>query len=413
MKTSEENLDLMRRYLRGEADAEAVEQLGERLKADAALRRDFLAYARMDAALAAIPMEIVSRPQTMRWRVWAPLAAAAAMTVAAFLAWKMPFGERGLPWATLVSSTNAEWADPNVDLMLRGGELPGGVLRLVSGEVELATSTGARVFLQAPVAVRFISAKQLVCEEGRVVCDCPTPQSRLTVETAQTTVVDLGTVFSVEAQKDASTLVSVLSGEVELRGTDSQRVRKGEVAVVRSEVVRITPMTESESARFTTMLAGPHPASATMPNLLMGAWSASSDMVISNPEAQTVRIRAGDRRPFPMARQTLKTGGIGGRTVVAATRAVSPEEEPLHHRQHAVLKLSFLNAHGHEFACAFRHFLKTQRATGRSEQVRLAVIAPAGTEAVQLQLILNADQRENGSVIFNDVFLGIENLSPP
>jgi ferric-dicitrate binding protein FerR (iron transport regulator) len=266
MRTSGDHLDLMHRYFTGAADAESVRLLGEHLKADPLLRRDFLAYARIDAALAAMPAPEVSRRNSSRWRSWVPLAAA-GLAVAAFLAWKMPMDWRPRPWATLVSSTNAEWADPNVDLMLRGGELPGGLLRLTGGEVELETSAGARVLLQAPVAVRFLSEKRLVCEEGRVVCDCPTPRSRLTVETAQTTVVDLGTVFSVEAQPDASTLISVLSGEVELRGGDPRRVRQGEVAVVRSSVVRVTPMSDAESARFATMLATPRQSPPALPNL--------------------------------------------------------------------------------------------------------------------------------------------------
>ena len=413
MKASEENLDLMHRYLTGEADAETVRKLGVRLKADAELRRDFLAYARMDAALAAMPRGVVSPRKPARWRVWAPIAAAAAMIAAAFLLWMMPAGGNGVPVATLVTSTNAEWADPNVDLMLRAGELPGGLLKLVSGEVELATSGGARVLLQAPVAVRFISEKQLVCEEGRVVCDCPTPLSRLTVETPQTTVVDLGTVFSVEAQRDASTLVSVLSGEVELRGGEPRRVRQGEVAVVRSTVVRITPMSDAESAHFDPMLNHGNPTTATMPNRLGHSWRASSELVSIDEQSGKVRIRAGDLRPFPMARQTLASGRIAGRTVAASAWAISPDDDPLVGRQHAVLKLAFLDASGREFACTFRHFLHAQRGIERREQALLAVIAPAGTEAVELQLILNTDQRKQGSIVFDDAHLGIEASSSP
>ena len=408
MKANEENLDLMQRYLTGEADAEVVQKLGERLKADPELRRDFLAYARMDAALAAMPREVVRRRKPARWHVWAPIAAAAAMIVGAFFLWMMPAGENGVPVATLVTSTNAEWADPNVDLMLRGGELPGGLLKLASGEVELATSGGARVLLQAPVAVRFISAKQLVCEEGRVVCECPTPQSRLTVETPQTTVVDLGTVFCVDAQRDASTLVSVLSGEVELRGGDPRRVRQGEVAVVRSTVVRIMPMSDAESARFAEMLAAPQQKSPALPNLLSKYWAASSDIVTVDAAAQTVRIRAGDRLPFPMAKQTSRLGDYAGRTVLASARAMSAMEDPMHGRQHAVLKVAFLNAEGREFACSFRHFLQKDRVPGGRERTLLAVVAPPGTHAVQFQVLMSTAQMDKGSVLFDELFFGIE-----
>lgn len=405
MMAGEENLDLMRRYLLGEADQEAVRLLGERLKADPALRRDFLAYARMDAALAAMPMETVSPPKRMRWRLWSSLAAAAALIVGVFFAWKQPGGERGQPWAALITSTNAEWADPNVDFMLRGGELPEGPLRLVAGEVELATSAGARILLQAPVTVRFISENRLGCEEGRVVCDCRTPRSRLTVETPQTTVVDLGTVFSVEAQKDASTLVSVLRGEVELRGSDSRRVRQGEVAVVSRSVVRIAPMTEAETARFSGMLASPRQMPPALPNLLTERWTTSSGNVSVDAAAQTVRIRAGDRLPFPMAKQTTIIGDYAGRTVLASARGRSVPDDPMNARQHAVLKVAFLNAEGREFACSFRHFLHKQRGP---ERALLAVVAPPGTRAVQYQLLLATARMGHGSAVFDEAFLAIE-----
>ena len=408
MKANEENLDLMRRYLTGEADAEAVQTLGERLKTDADLRREFLAYARMDAALASMPVEVVSRPKPTRWRVWAPLAAAAAIIVAAFVALQMPVGERGMPWATLVTSTNAEWADANMDLMLREGELPRGVLRLVAGAVELATPAGARVFLEAPVAVRFVAANRLVCEEGRVLCECPTPQSRLTVETAQTTVVDLGTVFSVEAQKDASTHVAVLSGEVELRGADTRRLRKGEAAVVRSAVVRITPMTEAESSRLAERIATPQQMPSALTNLLTKQWATSADSVRVDAGSQSVRIRAGDRLPFPMAKQTTRMGDYTGRTVLARAWAMSAPEDPMQGRQHAVLKVAFLNAEGREFACSFRHFLQKQRVPGKREQALLAVVAPAGTHGVQFQALMSTAGLEKGAVVFDGLFLGIE-----
>lgn len=411
MKTSGDHLDLMHRYFTGAADAESVRLLGEHLKADPLLRRDFLAYARIDAALAAMPAPEVSRRNSSRWRSWVPLAAA-GLAVAAFLAWKMPMDWRPRPWATLVSSTNAEWADPNVDLMLRGGELPGGLLRLTGGEVELETSAGARVLLQAPVAVRFLSEKRLVCEEGRVVCDCPTPRSRLTVETAQTTVVDLGTVFSVEAQPDASTLISVLSGEVELRGGDPRRVRQGEVAVVRSSVVRVTPMSDAESARFATMLATPRQSPPALPNLLTGQWATSSDIVTVDADSQTVRIRAGERLPFPMAKQTPRMGDYAGRTVIAAARAMSVVEDPMQGRQHAVLKVAFLNAEGREFACSFRHFLQSQRVPGRWERALLAVVAPTGTRAVQFQVLMSTAQMDHGSVLFDELFWGLQQPLP-
>jgi hypothetical protein len=153
MKANEENLDLMRRYLTGEADAEAVQRLGERLKADADLRRDFLAYARMDAALASMPVEVVSRPKLIRWRVGAPLAAAAAVIAGMGMLWMNLSSVTGAqPLATLVATTNARWADPNVELALSsGGFLPAN-LQLESGRAEFRMIDGAKIAILDYVA---------------------------------------------------------------------------------------------------------------------------------------------------------------------------------------------------------------------------------------------------------------------
>jgi len=214
-------------------------------------------------------------------------------------------------------------------------------------------------------------------------------------------------VFSVEAQRDASTLVSVLSGEVELRGSDPRRVRQGEVAVVRSAVVRIAPMTEAESARFSEVLVVPQQMRPTLPNLLTKHWTTSSGNMSVDAE-QTLRISAGDRLPFPMAKQTSIMGDYAGRTVLASVRGMSAPDDPIQGRQHAVLKVAFLNAEGLEFACSFRHFLQNRRDPGRRERALLAVVAPPGTRAVQYQLLLATARMDHGSAIFDEAFLAIE-----
>lgn len=239
MKASEKELDLIRGYLAGEADAETAHVLGERLKNDAHLRAEFLAYARVDTALSILcafaprlgaQSVLTNRADSEPPRRMGPnriaslaLAACAACLLCVLsLRWSAHPREQ-LPLVTLVTSTEARWADPNIDLALRAGDFPQGLLRLEEGKVELTTRDGARVFLQAPVAVRFDSRKRIFCESGRLVCECPTPASRLEVQTPQTLIVDLGTVFSVNATPDSATHVAVLRGEVELRGPAARR----------------------------------------------------------------------------------------------------------------------------------------------------------------------------------------------
>jgi hypothetical protein len=446
MNASEPQLEQIRKYLAGESSEQEARLLGDRLQNDPLLRADFLAYARVDAVLANLPallpsappetgeanaspeshvllversgepkflappaLRSPSTPKSPRRTVAAWSAAWAAVLLIGFVIYQTTVIRRPVPFSTLVTSTNARWADPNVEWALRAGELPAGLLRLEEGNVELVTPDRARIFLQAPVAVRFVSRNRIVCEEGRLVCECPTPESRLIVETPQTLVVDLGTVFAVDAQKDASTQVVVLSGEVELRGQRSQRVRGGEVAVVHSSVVRITPVAEEELTRLRAVFAEPELPVDSRRNRLVDRWKPSSELVWVDPNTHSIRISAGDLRQYPMASQTVETGEVSGRTVLASVRAESHPEEPLVDGQYAVLKIAFLDRTGHEFACAFRHFLKPRSSSSaREERVLLAAVAPHGTDAVQIQLLLNTDKRERGSAIFEQPFLSIE-----
>ena len=450
MNASEPQLEQIRKYLAGESSEEETRLLGDTLQRDPLLLADFLAYARVDAMLANLPALIPSAPLEARgpdtpngsstvpvqravacgssdpaalhgsttlhqakqapWRTVAAWSAAlAAVLLIGFAIYPATVKQRPVPFSSLVTSTNARWADPNVEWALRAGELPAGLLRLEEGNVELATSDHARIFLQSPVAVRFVSRNRIVCEEGRLVCECPTPASRLIVQTPQTLVVDLGTVFAVDAQKDASTQVVVLRGEVELRGQRSQRVRGGEAAVVRSSVVRIAPVSEEELTRLRAVFTERELPVDPTRNALAHGWKTSSELVWVDPNKPSIRISAGDLRQYPMASQTVETGEVSGRTVLASVRAESHPEEPLLDGQYAVLKIAFLDPSRHEFACAFRHFLKGHgTSSARAERVLLAVVAPQGTDAVQIQLLLNTDKRERGSAIFEQPFLSIE-----
>jgi len=420
MKSIEENLELMRRYLTGEADAEVVKLLGDRLKVDAVLRRDFLAYARVDAALAAMPAKVVPVKNT-RWRVWAPLTAAAAMLAAMGLAWiGLPFGARGEPIATLVATTNARWADPNVELALSsGGNLPV-QLQLESGRAEFRMVDGARIALQGPATVSFTQRKVVSITEGRVFCECPTPESRITIETPQTTVVDLGTEFTVDARADQSTRVAVLSGQVNVLAREAGVLMAGEVVEVRqNHVVRLQPLTPEEMTAISLkeamppsgMVSGGHNAlldSSFESKMPCRIWHGTDDCIQEAPAlgrtGQAVRIRAGGKH-YPLVKQRVETGAISGRVVHAMVWAMSPGDDPLSDRQRAVLKIAFLNAEGREFACSTRHSLHTARRTGEYVPMEIAASAPAGTHSIEVQLLLAASTLRSGSVCFDDAVL--------
>lgn len=79
MKSSDTQMELVRRYLGGEATLEEARRLECMLAVDAQLRRDYLAYARVEAGLSSkVRPKLVKTASPTRWLAWRPLTAAAA-----------------------------------------------------------------------------------------------------------------------------------------------------------------------------------------------------------------------------------------------------------------------------------------------------------------------------------------------
>ena len=266
MKERDHFLALIGRHADGIATREEARELEAALLKHTELRREFLRYLHLDAALAgAAPVLHLVREEPpvgarRRHAWWIGLGAAAVLIVAfglPFLARKAESRRAATPaLAVLAAANDAVWADSNVELALRGGELPPDALRLESGTAEFLCADGATVVMRGPAVVRFPERRRVFVESGRLFFRCPTPESRLSVVTPATEVIDLGTEFAVEARADRSTLVAVLSGEVEVGKTAPQRLRKGEAVEVRSDgILAIQPLAREEFSEL--LLASP------------------------------------------------------------------------------------------------------------------------------------------------------------
>jgi len=439
MNDPDQLLELTARYMEGATSVEETRALQEMLRSDAALRRRFLSYMNIDSVLGGMVVarhEAVASPlsrspgkRTRTWRRTAGVLGLAALVVVCAGVWRAWPGRgagsespavvaapRSASVALVTATHHALWTDPNVELALNSGEMPAGMLRLAAGRVEFLLPDGATMVVQGPAAFRFADRKRIDLAEGRVICSCPTPESRLTVVTPQTEVVDLGTVFSVETRDDQSTHVAVLSGEVEVRGAQSQRLRQGEAAEVRtSRVTRLEPLSAAECERLEKAMRIEFKADSNTPNQLSDAgfeqdgplWHGTDPCLERMPtggrSGGAMRIRAQNHPFWPLAKQDVRTGDISGQLVSASVWACTPGSDRLRERQHAVLKLAFVDAEGREFACATRHFLKADSPSDEFVQAVVAAKAPAGTHGVQVQLILNAARLKSGSVIFDDV----------
>ena len=363
-------------------------------------------------------------PKRIQWLGWPSLAAAAVVVftgIWAWLMWKPSHPATASPLATLAAANDAVWGDPNVELSLRSGELPPGVMLLESGTAEFLCVDGATVVLRGPAAVRFLAQKRVLVESGRIFCRCPSPESRLSIETPATEIQDLGTEFTVEARADQSTLVAVLSGEVQVGKTQTQLLRKGQSAVVRGDgLLVIQPLAQEDFSEL--LLASPTVNEALNHgrNLLLDpgfehglsveTWNGTEPNIAQTTTGgrtgAAVAIRSNGEAHWPQCRQKIATGEIAGRLVVASVWA-APSAKSLQSRQSAVLKIVFMNEKGRDFAFAMRRFLDVKSTPDQFMQAQVAALAPPGTHSVQLQLMFQTNLRESGSILFDDASLVI------
>jgi hypothetical protein len=92
---------------------------------------------------------------------------------------------------------------------------------------------------------------------------------------------------------------------------------------------------------------------------------------------------------------------------MAAVKAAHVAGDPLAGQQRAIVKISFVDDAGKEFARAERHFLKAGGPDDRFVEGRIAAIAPPGTHGVNYTVLLNADGRPTGSIVVDDAKLVI------
>jgi hypothetical protein len=346
--------------------------------------------------------------------------------------------ERLLPVARLAAAFDAVWSDPNVAFVLRQGDMPAGMLTLVSGRVEFLFAAGATAVIEGPATFEPVSRDTLRVAAGSVRCRCPHPGTELRVETPSGTIVDLGTEFAVTVEPDVRTRVAVIEGQVRVDGREASRLMSaGEAVSIDREGrssddigflkdvatrVTLTPVEPSVFADCRNVLVDPsfeaetagHQGGRHEPSTLgdfrLGQWRGSLGHVeqVLAPVAsgsQALRIAAGGSRFWPLVGQLVETGDIVGQPVMAAVKVCQQQDDPLRGNQCAIVKLVFVDAAGRAFAQAERYFLRSGSKAGEFVEAGIAALAPAGTETVQCQVLLNACGMPTGSIVVDDAAL--------
>lgn len=345
-------------------------------------------------------------------------------------------------FATLAAAFEPVWADTNDGLMLRRGSLPPGPLELVEGRIELLFSSGGTAVIEGPAVFEPIAGDALRLSTGSIRCRCPAPGTELRVETPAGLITDLGTEFAVSVEAGVRTRVGVFEGKVRLDGADAARlVKAGEALSIDSdghatddvrfwhdhaETAVVIPFDDEALAAGENVLGaasfepladaqalvdGP-PTLPGQRNFAFGPWRGSFGYVdlVSHPAAsgsQAAQIHAKGNPFWPLVWQQIDTGDIAGKTMMASVRVAQAIDDPLADPQRAFVKFTFIDAAGRQFASAERHFLKHAGPLGEFVEGRLAAKAPAGTVALQFQVLLAAAGLETGSIVVDDAKLVI------
>ncbi len=136
--------------------------------------------------------------------------------------------------AMLTRAVDARWGQSTGPLRV-GSALEPGWLRLESGLAQVVFYSGARVVIEGPTELQLVSPSEAVCPSGRLLAEVPQPARGFRLKTDETTVVDLGTAFGINAAR-GQTEVHVFEGKVELlEGAATRRsLAEGEAAAVQN-----------------------------------------------------------------------------------------------------------------------------------------------------------------------------------
>ncbi len=147
------------------------------------------------------------------------------------------------PLAKLTRAEEARWSDTTLPTHI-GAMLHDEPMELTHGLVELTFPSGTQVMLHAPARFTLLSTAELALASGQLLGQVPPAGRGFAVNVPGGRVVDHGTVFCVDVQKELGTHVGVFVGSVDaivLDDAGSDRVRR---RIGDGEAVQIDPQRE-------------------------------------------------------------------------------------------------------------------------------------------------------------------------
>jgi hypothetical protein len=188
------------------------------------------------------------------------LAASAAM-VLFFVYLSFAPERRVVPIAQVSGGVDAEWLSASGQIAV-GSDLYPGPLTLTKGVAQIILTSGARVFLEAPVKVDLETPSRIYLERGRLVTNIEqSTEERFVVRTAHSTVVDYGTEFGVQVDQEGQLYAHVFKGKVEMRQGSDPLKYGGNLRLEAGQSGRV-----ERSGELVRVADNPQPFIRTMPS---------------------------------------------------------------------------------------------------------------------------------------------------
>jgi hypothetical protein len=139
--------------------------------------------------------------------------------------------------ATLTDCMNCRWDEKGRELK-RGDDVLNEPQTLLSGFVALKFDDGAEVLVEGPAEFTPLSTEKMLLHGGRVYAHVPNRSIGFTIDTPDSSIVDLGTDFGVEMLTDGSNEIHVFEGKVNLIAGSGNQSKASEI-VTRNQARKI------------------------------------------------------------------------------------------------------------------------------------------------------------------------------
>ena len=156
----------------------------------------------------------------------------------------------------LAQTSAVRWRDAALQI---GDRVRAGRVKLAEGTAEFDFDNGVRMVLTGPAEIELRDAMHAWLHSGRVVFRVLPPATGFSLETKEAEIIDLGTVFGVEAGSQGGCLMQVYEGEV-LASAKGEAPEASPRRVLQGEAVRVNGgvhTTDFWPERFVRLLPGP------------------------------------------------------------------------------------------------------------------------------------------------------------